>query len=374
MTRGWVCAALGLALTACAGREPRVRVDLEPSSPSYGVIEVEDLDHATIAELRRLPSDSPAWVGVLALYTDAWNPEAPDAVPAVAGRWALAGSRLSFTPRHPLVAGMSYRVRWQPPGRREPVLVSVRIPAPVLTATTEVIGVFPSSGDVPENLLKIYVQFSAPMRRGEAARHLRLRDGTGNRVETPFVAPEQELWDPASTRLTLILDPGRIKRGVGPNKALGAPLRAGEGYTLEIDREWSDGRGAPLRDGFSHRFTAGAPDHDAPSIEAWQLSAPAGGTAPLAVRFPEPLDRALLESALEVRCGEIAVEGEIAVGEGEREWRFTPREPWPSGACELRVATVLEDLAGNSLRRAFETGYDEPLALGSWARLTFRVP
>lgn len=378
MTSNWASAGLALwlafCLAACAAPEPRVQVDLEPSSPGYGRVVVEGLDRATVAALGRLPDAPAAWVAVLALYTEAWTPEALDAVPAVAGRWALEGSRLSFTPNHPLVAGMRYTVRWQPPGGQSPLLVPVLVPAPVLEPTTEVVGVWPSAEVVPENLLKIYLGFSAPMRRGEAARHVRLRDGAGKKVEAPFVAPEQELWDPAATRLTLILDPGRIKRGVGPNETLGAPLRAGETYTLEIDPAWSDARGAPLRRDFSTRFKVGAPDREAPSADDWQLLAPAERTAPLVLRFPEPLDRALLASAFEVlREDGTAVEGEISLGAGEREWRFTPRLPWPRGRYELRVATVLEDLAGNSLRRSFETTYDTPAAAGSWLRLTFSV-
>lgn len=46
------------------------------------------------------------------------------------------------------------------------------------------------------------------------------------------------------TRLTLIIDPGRIKRGARPLEELGPALKAGKKYTLAIGREWRDGRGS----------------------------------------------------------------------------------------------------------------------------------
>jgi hypothetical protein len=38
----------------------------------------------------------------------------------------------------------------------------------------------------------------------------------------------------------------------------------------------------------------------------------------------------------------------------ETRWQFRPREPWRKGDYLIEVATLLEDLAGNSLDRPFE--------------------
>ena len=38
----------------------------------------------------------------------------------------------------------------------------------------------------------------------------------------------------------------------------------------------------------------------------------------------------------------------------DREWRFTPSEPWVEGTHELVVLAILEDLAGNRVNRPFE--------------------
>jgi hypothetical protein len=81
----------------------------------------------------------------------------------------------------------------------------------------------------------------------------------------------------------------------------------------------------------------------------------AGTREALVVTFPEPLDRALLERVLDVLDPEGArVAGAVAVEEGETRWSLTPATPWRSGRHTLRAATILEDLAGNSLGRPFE--------------------
>ena len=52
------------------------------------------------------------------------------------------------------------------------------------------------------------------------------------------------------------------------------------------------------------------------------------------------------------KTGEIT--GAITITRGEQEWRFVPEKPWAAGPHELRIATAIEDHAGNSLARPFE--------------------
>jgi hypothetical protein len=48
------------------------------------------------------------------------------------------------------------------------------------------------------------------------------------------------------------------------------------------------------------------------------------------------------------------IAGSIAIKEHETLWQFHPDAPWKAGPYFLDVATLLEDLAGNSLDRPFE--------------------
>ena len=83
---------------------------------------------------------------------------------------------------------------------------------------------------------------------------------------------------------------------------------------------------------------------------------PAAGTGdPLVVTFERPLDHGLLQHCLEV----VDAEGNVVAGRtwtsgAEQSWEFTPDEPWKERAHRLTVDPMLEDLAGNSLRRVFD--------------------
>jgi hypothetical protein len=65
----------------------------------------------------------------------------------------------------------------------------------VLVPTTVVSQVYPTAEVLPENLLKFYVHFSAPMSSGHIYDHIRLiGDSTGKEVELPFLEIDEELW------------------------------------------------------------------------------------------------------------------------------------------------------------------------------------
>src|SRR5262249_20228739 len=155
--------------------------------------------------------------------------------------------------RFPLEPGVRYRAVFGPadrPGERIETIVSLpRRP----TVPTTVIHVYPSASRLPENQLKFYLHFSAPMSRGEAYQHIRLLDAKGKPIDLPFLELDQELWDAEGQRFTLFFDPGRIKRGLKPREEVGPALEEGKRYTLVIDRAWSDAEGNPLKE--THRKT-----------------------------------------------------------------------------------------------------------------------
>lgn len=71
--------------------------------------------------------------------------------------------------------------------------------------------------------------------------------------------------------------------------------------------------------------------------------------------FPAPLDRALLESKLDLLDDhQNRLEGAVEIINGEKEWRFKPVSAWKDGSYSIQIDTLLEDRAGNNLRRAFD--------------------
>lgn len=301
--------------------------------------------------------------------------EADASLPSVAGRYAWSRDTIHFSAAYPLVPGQTYRVRLDrtliassavPQGRTAdcdgvPTVIDTTIAiakARTLGTRAEVVAVYPTVDVLPMNQLKLYVHFSSPMRTGEAASHARIiEETTGRIVPDAFFSLEDELWDHAQTRLTLLFDPGRIKRGLRPNEELGLPLRVGRRYRLVIDAAWTDANGDSLRRTYVKRFAVAAPDRTAPRTARWSITSPRAGTDDtLSVSFGEPMDEALLERLLVVRDSSgTPVAGHVVIARGEDRWQFVPASQWRAGRYALDVGTDLEDLAGNNLRRLFDT-------------------
>jgi len=218
------------------------------------------------------------------------------------------------------------------------------------------VAVYPSADTVPENLLKIYLRFSAPMREGEALKHIALLDSHNDTVPGVFLDLQPELWNKERTVLTVWLDPGRIKRDLIPNQQMGNPLRQGKQYTLAVSGKWKDVQGLPLQKAYSKNFFVGGRDSQSPQPGTWVLSLPAAETKEsLKGDSNEPLDYfLLLETVSIVDEKENKVTGDIKVHENETGFEFLPAQPWKPGRYKLRIASYLEDLAGNNLQRLFD--------------------
>jgi hypothetical protein len=287
-----------------------------------------------------------------------------DQPPSMMGRYEIEGNVVVFTPRFPLRRGLRYRAFFDASqlgsklANAGPcVAAEIELPRRAATMPTAVEAVYPSGDKVPANLLKFYIHFSAPMSRGDDYRHVRIVDAEGRTVPDAFLELPDELWDARGRRLTILFDPGRIKRGLKPNEDVGAPLIAGQAYALVISPGWRDAHGEPLATEFRKEFRVVEGDDKQPDPDAWRVESPAAGSRDaLTVDVNEPLDRALLERSLEVVDAEgRAVAGGVVIDKQETRWRFRPAAHWRAGDYRLVVDATLEDRAGNSVGRAFET-------------------
>ena len=288
-----------------------------------------------------------------------WVADAPPDSPPVLGEVAQRGGELVFTPRYPFQPGLKYRARFDPSalGKAQAATVSeFSIPAPSKEPVARVVAIYPSSNELPENLLKFYIHFSAPMSRGEAYRRVQLLDDSGKPVAWPFLELSEELWNAQMTRFTLFFEPGRIKQGLVPREEMGPALVSGRSYTLAIDGSWRDGENRPLIESARKTFRVGPADHAQPDPSRWQINSPGAGTKQeLSISFDEPLDHAMLDRVLSVRDAsgrELA--GTAMIDEHEQRWSFTPHLPWQRGRHVVVVESILEDMAGNSISRPFE--------------------
>lgn len=326
-------------------------------------IDVSGLSAEQARSLQRVQWERRDWQQLFAIYAEQGDVLTDASLPPMLGTYAVHDGTVRFTPQYSLEPGISYRATFRParlPHPPTPVVPMVtstfRPPRSTAVPTTVVRQIFPTTNTLPENLLKFYVHFSAPMSRGHIYDFIHLRDASGKPVDLPFLEIDEELWSPDMTRLTLIVDPGRIKRGVRPLEEIGPALEEGKQFTLAIARDWKDATGTPLQRGFDKPFTVGPPDRIPPDPAAWKIHPPRRGTREsLVVNFPEPMEHALAERMLHVVSADgEAVRGSATLDQFECRWTFSPENPWEEPSPKLVIETTIEDLAGNNIGKPFE--------------------
>ena len=302
-------------------------------------------------------------------------------LPPLLGTCSVTETELRFSSRFPLSPSVQYRVELAPnliegPQNELDVVFSSR-PIKRMPAAT-VVAVYPSADVLPENLLKFYIHFSAPMSRGEAYERIHLMQD-GEEVASPFLELGEELWDTDQQRFTLFVHPGRIKRGLKPREDSGTPMTDGKEYTLRIDTEWLGADLQPLASSFAKKFRVVGADAQQPDSKQWKIGVPkANSKKPVTLTFDEPLDHAMLDRVVSVRDALNALlVGSVTVTAHETVWSFEPSEAWKPGTYSIALATSLEDLVGNSLARAFETkelDVESSLKIASEIEIGFVIP
>lgn len=267
----------------------------------------------------------------------------------VMGRVEALVDHLKFMPVAPLVGGQRYRAEWLTEDGSAQKLdfefhhTPQRPPTVRLAPQTK----------LPANALKLYLHFSQPMEQGVFLERLRLLTADGKEVIGPF--RETELWSPDGKRLTVWFHPGRQKTGLNLNEEEGPVLRENTKHTLVVAGSWRSTSGIPLGADVRFDFQVGPADHTMPNLDHWQITKPKAGTRePLIVTFDEPLDPAMIRSALRLEHQGQHWPVSVDVDETGTVWRGTPEAAWSLGTYEWQVNPLLEDLAGNNLQHPFE--------------------
>jgi len=348
-----------ISSTSCSRSSSPV-IHLDTTERNATDIEVTGLSRADLTALSRASLSADEWSALLHVTLRSAASTPGDERPAMAGRYTVKDS-LRFSPSFPLDAGREYEVRFDPSrvsraGLSAPATTAtISIPDNNRSPSTSVSAVYPGSDLVPENLLRMYVVFSKPMGQQGGRDHITFIDDSGRDVPDVVVPLDTDLWNAERTRYTVILDPGRVKREILPNREMGRALHNGTGLTLVVQRDWPDAHGLPLTSEYRRRFLVGSAEEHALSTAQWHVAPPAMGTRdPVTVAFPKPLDFGLLQRSLSVRRGDSNIAGRGRVGPAEIWWQFVPDSEWQRGPYMLKVEPILEDLAGNRIGRAFE--------------------
>jgi hypothetical protein len=274
--------------------------------------------------------------------------------PPVTGEWSSADGKVVFTPKYPLKSGTKYRVT----GSGESFEVIIPKIAEKLPTLTHI---YPLATELPENVLRFYLEFDRPMPRGDVYKYVAVLKENGDKVTQPFLEIDDELWNADQTRLTLLIDPGRIKKEVKPRIDLGPVFEQGKKYTLVVSGKWPTLSGEPLGKDVTKAIAVIPAVTDALDPKVWRVTPPSDPKQALTVSFARPMDLPVLMRNLTV----VGSDGQAVVGawqstDQDRGWTFRPAAHWSPGNYSVRAEAVLEDVCGNRVGRAFEVDLLKP--------------
>lgn len=323
-------------------------------------------DPVQIVKLRGAANTDPSeFDSLLRVFVDRGQTSCCRGRSPIAGSYELSSDRLIFFPLFQFQAGQSYTIALQDPESAidlpstENFILQPKeaVQPPVIDA------IYPSGRAIPENTLRFYVHFSKPMMPHVSFEYIELINALGETDDAAFMEFKQELWSQDRRRLTLLIDPGRIKRGVDTNQRLGPALLEGGTYQLRVKAGWPSAGGEILDDVFSHEFTVTAPIRRRAEIADWKVLPPTLYTrSPLRLEFDRPFDhQQLLNELSVVDTGTNQVAGSVSVSTSEQVWEFTPDEPWQWPEVFINLPSTLEDVAGNNFREALDRPTSQPI-------------
>lgn len=269
---------------------------------------------------------------------------------AILGDYKISDA-VVFEPLLPFSRGSTYAIFVK--GKK---LGQFSVPAADTKDAPRIIASYPQLDTVPENILKIYIQFSHPMMESRSANFIKLVKNETDTLHDAFLDLQPELWNEDRTVITVWLDPGRIKRDLQPNLKLGAPLHQSEKYKLIVSKQWKDTEGHELEKDHVWSFITSIRDSISPDPAKWKMHLPkVMSKEPLIIDINESLDHFLLMESLQViNKNGLSVKGSFNIPANDKTASFSPAEPWVAGNYSVRIASKLEDLSGNNLNRPFE--------------------
>ena len=274
----------------------------------------------------------------------------------IQGNFSMVENKLVFKPYFPFEHGLTYVIRLKKANSEAFSYVPFQIGEKEKVDQAKLLSIFPTTDLLPENLLRFYFYFQTPMKQEEALKHIKLIDEEGNVDDHAFMKFKEELWSNDGKRLTLLFDPGRIKRGVSTNMKQGPSLEDGQRYHLNISGEWQDVYGQSLVQNTRKAIRVVEAYRKKMNLNEWVVSEPkSGGLDKLTIEFDRIIDHALIQSMMQVRDdSDNRVEGHWKIQNSEQQVQFVPQNRWQKGSYKIMFDTHLEDVSGNNLQNLLD--------------------
>lgn len=278
-------------------------------------------------------------------------------VNAIQGRYKIEDDYLVFSPYFPFEKGITYVVRTKnADADNNYSYQSFQVGKKETIAKAKVVDIYPSANELPENLLRFYFYFNTPMKKGQALKHIQLIDAAGIIDNHAFMEFKQELWSADGKRLTILFDPGRIKRGVSTNMELGPALLEGKTYKLIISVTWEDVYGQALAVNTTKEFVVTKAYRHQINVTELEIQKPKANTnEALHIHFDRIIDHALVHSMIRLEdTNKKLIAGHWETSEEEKIVQFIPKEPWKKGTYRITMDSRMEDVTGNNLNNLLD--------------------
>lgn len=266
----------------------------------------------------------------------------------IVGSFIVQTNSMIFIPKFPFLQGKTYIIKTNDYQKEFFIPKSVKS-KPVVTE------IYPTKNTIPENILRMYIQFSHPMKTTGNLKNIKLYDSKGVEVKRAIFNNVYELWNESQTQLTIIFDPSRVKTGLKINKNMGRALEAGESYKIVVSN-LEDIYGQRLKNSYTKHFYVTEEDTQSPNHEKWSLKSPkANTTESLNIDFKESIDIMSLQNRLFVfTSNDDRIDGKIKFNNNEKSWKFIPNQKWKKGDYTLKINSRLSDPSGNNLNGLFD--------------------
>jgi len=274
----------------------------------------------------------------------------------VLGDWKYANNRAIFIPVLPLDGEQIYCLDYlDTQGTLRHQTLSPRVEKS--TGQPMVTQIYPTASKLPENLLRFYIVFSEPMEEDSFLDHLSFYDEFGNSLRGVFLPSSFEYWNKERTKITLILDPGRVKTGLAAHNQYGRAIVAGRKYLLKIHTSCRSIQGQFLRESYTKEFRVTQEVRLPVDPNQWKVILPEIGTRqPLLIDFGRPLDHINAQTFITVIDPKgNPIEGHISLKANESFWALHPKSHWERENFTIWIDKTLEDICGNNLYSAFDT-------------------
>jgi hypothetical protein len=219
----------------------------------------------------------------------------------------------------------------------------------------KIVAVYPTTDSIPVNILRFYIQFSAPMQEMDILKHIKLSNEEGKNISGVFFENQYELWNENRTEVTLIVDPGRVKLGLLANNTMGRAFDEGKKYTLTIDSLLMDFNDQKLSESFTKTFVAVKEDRQPPDTKLWEISLPKANTkAAISIDFKDKIDHISAQTLIKIFKDKKEIIGKIKLENKEQLATFSPNQKWAKGDYQIIINPRLEDITANSINQIFD--------------------